>query len=411
MGLSMKSRKELTEVTARRYRRCGRKGKAAILDEFVASTGYNRAYAALLLRRYGTRRRTSGPKAGVELVATKTHRKAGGRPAVYGRDVARAVEQLWRRFGYVCGKRLVGLIRASLPFVEQDPFLKITPATREALAKISAATVDRVLKKPRAAMRLKGTSHTRAVHRLMNEIPIRTFAEWDEVPPGHVQLDLVGHDGGSSRGDFCCTLSVTDVCLQWTERRAIRNRAQRWVQAALEEIRSVMPFELLEIHPDNGSEFINENLLRYCREQNLRMSRSRPERKNDNCYVEQKNFDTVRKLVGYFRYESEEAVEVMNRLFTVHGLLLNYFVPSQKLIAKTRTGSKVHKRHDAAQSPVQRLLRREDVPLAVRRKVTRVLKQLNPLELASEVARIQDHLIELARREATNSPSATEVRA
>lgn len=411
MELSMKSRKELTEVTARRYRRCGRKGKSTILDEFVASTGYNRAYAALLLRRYRTKRVTSGPKGGVRLVATKTPRHARGRPAVYDREVATAVQQLWRRFGYLCGKRLVGLIRASLPFVKGDRFLHITPAAVQALARISAATIDRMLKKPRAAMRLKATSHTRATRRLMGEIPIRTFSQWDEVGPGHVQLDLVGHDGGNARGDFCCTLSVTDVCLQWTERRAILNRAQRWVQAALEEIRSVMPFGLLELHPDNGSEFINDNLVRYCHNSGLTMTRSRPERKNDNCYVEQKNFDTVRKLVGYFRYESEEVVGLMNQLYIAHGLLLNYFVPSQKLISKTRTGSKVHKRYDAPSSPAQRLLKRSDVPLAARRRVARRLKQLNPLKLAAEVARLQDQLIEMAQRFAPTSTQDKEARA
>lgn len=411
MDLSMKSRKELTQVTAARYRRSGRRGKGMILDEFVASTGYNRAYAALLLRQYGKKRLSSGAKGGVRLVATKTRRKAGGRPRVYNGEVAKAVEQLWRWFGYLCGKRLVGLIRDSLPFIDGQRFLHFSAPTKEALAGISAATIDRVLSGPRKAMRLKGISHTRAARRLMNEIPIRTFSEWQDVEPGHVQLDLVGHDGGNSRGSFCCTLSLTDVCLQWTERRAILNRAQRWVRAALDEIRSVMPFQLVELHPDNGGEFINENLLRYCRETGLRMTRSRPERKNDNCYVEQKNFDTVRKIVGYFRYESEEAVSLMNRLYTVHGLLLNYFVPSQKLISKTRVGSTVHKRHDAPLSPAERLLKRCDLPPAVHRKVGRRRKQLNPLELAAEVARLQAQLIEVARRSAAGLAQLKEARA
>jgi len=407
----MKSRRELTQVTAARYRRCRRNGKSAILDEFTASTGYNRAYAALLLREYGSKRVGSDGKGSVRLVATKAPRRAGGRPALYGQEVATAVVQLWQRYGYVCGKRLKGLIRDSLPFVQADRFLKITAQTKEALARISAASIDRFLKAPRKAMRLKGTTHTRAVKHLMSEIPIRTFSEWSEVGPGHVQLDLVGHDGGNSGGDFCCTLSVSDVCLQWTERRAIRNRAQRWVQVALEEIRSVMPMQLLELHPDNGSEFINDNLVRYCRDTHLRMTRSRPGRKNDNCYVEQKNFDTVRKIVGYFRYDSEDAVALLNRIYSVHGLLLNYFVPSQKLLAKTRIGSTVHKRYDAPLSPAQRLLKRTDIPLAVRRKVARMRTQLNPLELASEVARLQDELIELAHQSAAGSTQAKAARA
>ena len=412
MELSMKSRRELTKVTAARYRRCDRKTKATILDEFVAATGYNRAYAALLLRHYGSSPVVQPAATGsVRVIATNKPRRSGGRPAVYGRDVAQAVQHLWRLFGFVCGKRLVGLIRDSLAFVQTQRFLHISAATTDALAGISAATIDRMLTKPRKAMRLKGATHTRSAGGLISQIPIRTFAEWQDVAPGHVQLDLVGHDGGSSGGDFCCTLSLTDVCLQWTERRAILNRAQRWVQAALEEIRSEMPFELVELHPDNGSEFINHNLVRYCTQTGLRISRSRPERKNDNCYVEQKNFDTVRKIVGYFRYESEQAVDLLNRLYRVHGLLLNYFMPSQKLLSKTRIGSRVHKRYDAAMSPAARLLARTDLPLALRRRVSRKRKELNPLELAVEVTRLQNQLIQFVTHSVPGTPQSKQARA
>jgi hypothetical protein len=249
MEMSMKSRKELSTAIARRYRKAGRKVKGRILDEFVAATGYCGAYAAMLLRNCRRERHVSAGADSVTIVPVKAGRKAGGRPTVYGPEVRAAVEQLWKLFGHVCGKRLVPIIRSSLPFIDEHPNLKISKRTCQALKEISAATVDRLLVAARKRLFLKGIPHTRPASGLASQIPVRTFSEWHDVGPGYLQLDLVGHDGGISSGEFCFTLSATDVCVGWTERRAILTRAARWVTAALEEIRAVMPFSIIEIHP------------------------------------------------------------------------------------------------------------------------------------------------------------------
>ncbi len=375
-----------------------------MLDDFVADTGYSRAYAALVLRDCGRRLLYALDESMVEAVASVKRRRGGGRPRVYSEEVRQAVEQLWGLFGYLCGKRLVPVIRASLAFLGEEEFLQISPPVAEALGHISAATVDRLLETRRAAMRLKGNSYTRGTAALSQQIPIRTFGEWKDVAPGHVQIDLVGHDGGRVSGQCCFTLTVTDVCLGWTERRAVINRAAVWVTSALKEIREAIPFALIELHPDNGSEFINHNLFQYCKDSGLAMTRSRAGRKNDNCYVEQKNFDTVRKLVGYARFATPEAVEALNELYRTQGELQNFIYPSQKLIKKTRVGAKLTKRYDRLQTPAQRLLAREDISDAVKEAVADHQASVNPLRLAHEVERLQDTVAALA--EPHRSPNA-----
>ena len=219
-----------------------------MLDDFVADTGYNRAYAALVLRDCGRRLLYGLDESMVEAVASVKPRGGGGRPRVYTEEVRQAVEQLWESFGYLCGKRLVPVLRSSLPFLDEEEFLQVSGPVKNALGRLSPATVDRLLRARRAAMRLKGNSYTRATAALSEQIPIRTFGEWKQVAPGHAQIDLVGHDGGTPSGQCCFTLTVTDVCLGWTKRRAVFNRAAVWVKAALEEIRGAIPFALIELH-------------------------------------------------------------------------------------------------------------------------------------------------------------------
>ena len=396
MEMSMKSRKELSQALARRYRSADRKGKTGILNEFVAATGYNRCYAAMLLRNYRRRRTLASADGSVGVVAEKQPRKAGGRPPVYGKEVEVALEKLWKRFGYLCGKRLVPVIRHALPFIAAHRGLKISSATCAALQTISPASVDRLLAAARKRLFLKGVSHTKALGALSAAIPVRTFSDWDSVTPGHFQLDLVGHDGGIAEGQFCFTLSATDVCTGWTERRAVQTKAARRIAPALEDMRNSVVFPFLEIHPDNGSEFINHILTSYCREHDIRMTRSRAGRKNDNCFVEQKNYDTVRKLVGYNRYVGQQSVQIMNELYRLHGLLQNYVYPSQKLIAKTRSGATVHKRHDSPKTPADRLLAREDTPPALRWNIHARSQSIDPIAISTEVASLQRRLLSMA---------------
>lgn len=408
MGLPMKTRQQLAMEVAKRYRRADRREKGKILDDFVSDTGYTRAYAGIILRECGLKLLYALDEGVVEAEARVVKPHGGGRPRVYSDEVQQAVGQLWELFGYLCGKRLVPVIRAALPFLDTQEFVRVSESTKDALAVISPATVDRLLKPRRAAMRLKGTGYTRATAALSDKIPIRTFGEWQDVAPGHVQLDLVGHDGGVPTGQCCFTLTVTDVCTGWTERWALHNRAARWVCEALDEIRTDFPFPFIELHPDNGSEFINKNLLDYCQRNTLRISRSRAGQKNDNCYVEQKNFDAVRKLVGYARFVSSEAVAALNELYRTQALLQNYIYPSQKLLEKTRSGAKVKKRYGDPVTPAQRVLDHQSISTESKKRVRDTLVRLNPVQIALQVATCQDAVSRLAVRQPSPELSATE---
>lgn len=400
----MRSRRELTDVTARGYRVADRAAKGRILKQFCDSTGYNRAYAAMLLRGYG-KRGLIRVGAGVSQVSpTKLRRHGGGRPAVYDAQVHRVLVNVWQRFGWLCGKRMAPVLRRCIGSIRKDRFLHPSAEVCAALEHISAATIDRLLKPARQKLRLKGISYTRSAGALTQLIPVRTFGDFSSVAPGHAQLDTVGHDGGRATGEYAFSLCLSDVCTGWTERRGVQNRAERWIEEALEEIRQVVPFALRQLHPDNGSEFINRNLLRYCHNHHLQLTRSRANRKNDNCWVEQKNFDTVRKLVGYLRYSSPEALQALNKLYRVQGLLQNYVLPSQKLVEKKRVGGKVFKRYDQPSSPAERVLRHPQISKAVKAKVRRVRAALDPLALADEVAQLQRRLLSLAEDQKRLSP-------
>jgi hypothetical protein len=239
---------------------------------------------------------------------------------------------------------------------------------------------------------LRGRSGTKPGTLLKKQIPIRTFAEWDEQRPGFVEIDLVAHDGGLAAGDYCQTLDLTDIATTWTETLAVRNKAQAWVFAALKEIRQKLPFSLLGIDSDNGSEFINKYLVEYCQKQKLSFTRSRPYRKNDNCFVEQKNYSVVRRAVGYARYDTEAQLHLLNELYATLRLYTNFFQPTMKLKSKERVGSKVIKRYDRAQTPYQRVLAAPQVSEAEKARLRAQYKTLNPAALKRKLMRLQERL-------------------
>ena len=252
---------------------------------------------------------------------------------IYDQQTVAALTKLWRHFGYLCGKRLAATLRLWLPHYEgwnarSKRKIALTPEVRAKLLRISPATIDRLLRAEKRKLSLRGLSHTKKpTGTLMLQIPIRTFSEWHNVPVGTLGMDLVGHDGGSAQGEFAYTLLATDRCTQWTEMRAVPNKAQKWVFEQLLVVRRLLPFELLGVHSDNGGEFINAHLQRYCEQQQIDFTRSRAHRKNDNNFTEQKNFDVVRKHVGYARYvpkDTPEAVALLNELYDRLRLMVNY---------------------------------------------------------------------------------------
>ncbi len=404
MGLTMREKKALSRQTAARYRRSGKKQKGRILDEFVASTGYTRKYAGWILRNWGRRRTVQLNGELVQLVVGRPPKKRRKpRARVYDQEVFEALKKVWVIFDCLCGKRLVAVLRTMLPILEKFGEIDISQEVRGKLERISAATVDRLLKKEKQKLRIKGLTHTQPATLLKHQIPIRTFSGWEDSKPGFVEIDLVGHEGGIAQGEFGFTLNLTDVDTGWTEPRGIKNKAQKWTFEALMHIKQRIPFEILGIDSDNGGEFINYHLYEYCAQNKIEFTRSRAYRKNDNCFVEQKNNSVVRRYAGYLRYETEEQLSILNQIYDCVRLMVNFFHPSMKLVSKTRSGAKTHRRYDEPKTPHQRLMSSEHIPQSIKDSLAVQFNELNPAEINRQILSLQEKLLEATVKIARSS--------
>jgi hypothetical protein len=384
----MSERKAVVRQMAARYRRAGKKERGRLLDELVALTGYNRRYAVGLL----------GHPAQKPVEARKA-RSSRVRQRHYDASVLAALRRIWVILDCICGKRLAAVLPDTIAVLERAGELRLEPSTRNKLLTISAASIDRLLRPERARLRLRARSATKPGTLLRHQIAVRTFAEWDHSRPGFVEIDLVGHDGGMGYGDFCQSLNLTDVASGWTEAQAVLNKAQVWVFEALQDLRARLPFELKGIDSDNGSEFINHQLVRYAEQQKITFTRGRAWKKNDGCFVEQKNYSVVRRAVGYARYEGHRSVRLLNALYGQLRLYTNFFLPVMKLIAKERIGAKVRKTYDRPSTPYQRLLRSQALSASAKRRLRAQHAELNPAELKRNIAGLQSQLLKLALRQ------------
>lgn len=379
--MSITSRRELLTVVAPRYRAAHGKERRPILDEFIASTGYHRKYALSLLNR-------PLPKA--------AKGKKRRRPRQYAFAVQQALVTCWRAANGICSKRLVPYLPELVRVLEQHGELHLEAPTKERLLALSAATADRLLQAERKLAKPHGLGTTKPGTLLKSAIPIRTFAEWDEARPGFTEIDLVMHGGTSTHGEYLHSLTMTDIATGWTECVALRTRGQQSVFQGLLVARERLPFPLRGIDSDNGVEFINAHLLRYCQNEQLTFTRSRPYKKNDQAYVEQKNWSIVRQLVGYERYESASACEALQALYEVVRLYTNFFQPSLKLVSKERVGSKVKKTYDQAKTPYQRVLLSEQVTEEAKAALREQYGTLNPFALLRQMRRLQGVLWKFA---------------
>jgi hypothetical protein len=381
VGLSMAERKAVTKATARRYLRASKREKGQILDELTALTGWTRRHARRALLQ--SERPREAPA------------RRRGRPPVYGDDVAEPLRLIWATLNGPSGKRLAPFMKEIVQALERADELHLSPGVRGRLLGVSAATIDRLLAPERKRLQVRGRSGTKPGTLLKRQIPIRTFTEWNDARPGFCEVDLVAHDGGIGAGEFCQTLDLTCVATGWTEPRALPNKAQRWVHEAVEDIKRSLPFPLLGLDSDNGAEFINNELFRYCMERGITFTRSRPYRKNDNCFVEQKNWPVVRQQVGYLRYDTPSELAVLRELYAHLRLYVNFFQPQMKLVSKTRRGAKVTKRYDTARTPYQRVLGSPHVSEESKRILTRTYLSLNPAGLKRDIGRCQERLLGL----------------
>ena len=379
--MGTKGRWEYLRAIYERYRKAGRKDKKVILNEFCANSGYHRKYAIRLL---------NGPP------PEKQRKARRPRGVSYDRETLRVLTAVWEAAGYPWSVRLKALLSSWRPWIGKH--FGVSAEVERQLLKISARQMDRRLREAKTQRRRRIYGRTKPGYLLKHQIPVKTD-RWDVASPGFTEVDLVSHSGNSASGEFAHTLNVTDIHTTWTESRAVLGRGEQAVQRALNEIAGVLPFRLRGVDSDNGSEFINWHLKHWCEQKEIQLTRGRPYKKDDNAHIEQKNWTHVRKLVGWERYDTHEAVEAMNDLYEHElRLWLNLFLPSVKLLKKVRVGSKVRRVYDGPRTPFERV---RACPQADREQVAqleKLRKHLDPFQLAKTIDRKLDRIYRLANR-------------
>jgi len=367
--VTRESMKEYVEAIRGRYEIGTKEEKGRILEEFTKTTGVHRKSAIRLLNRPTNR-------------GVTRHR---GRKRKYGAQTVEALRSVWEASDRLCSKRLHPFVPEMVRIMRRCGDKSLTAEIEAELCRMSAATMDRRLRawKERGGRRSLSTTRPGAI--LRSSIPIRTFADWQENKPGFIEVDLVAHCGESADGFYLNTLMAVDVATGWTEFVGVYGKTQERVGTAVHKVRERLPFPLLGLDSDNGSEFINLNLANWCRREHITFTRSRPYKKNDNCYVEQKNGFIVRRIIGRDRYSSKEALEVLNRIYYLLRWRMNFLEPSMKLESKTRNGAKTHRVYDTAKTPYQRVLDSGVLSDAKKAELKTTYDHLNPVLLLKQI--------------------------
>jgi len=372
-------------IEKRGYLLKSKKEKSRLLDEYCQTTGQNRNY---VIRKIRT---------GSYLKANFGKRK---RKEYYDGYVKEALVKIWRIFDYPCGQRLESLLKDGIAErLKELGEINCSKEVLDKLRKISAKTIDRKLKHQKEIERIR-RKYQKKVHPLLyQKIPVKLSDEWDRSQLGNIQTDLIEHCGQSTRGEYINTISNTDIATGWWEGEAIMSRGQIPTQEGLDKARKRFPFKWREIHSDNGTEYINWHLFRYCQKEKLLFSRSRPNKKNDNCFVEQKNWTHVKKYVGYLRYDTKEELEILNDLYRNElRLYKNFFQPVIKLISKERIGGKIHRKYDIPKTPYQRVMESKEISKEKKQELKKIYESLNPAELKRAIDRKLDLLYKIYQK-------------
>lgn len=396
--IDMAARRQVTNKLRGQYRKASKPDKGRILDRVVATTGMGRSTA----RRMLTGPRLPDPATQVD---GRTLRARG-----FSDDARALLEHVWALMGMPCGKYLVVMLDLWLPLLAAAGDLDKPFATEAALAELeamSAATVDRYLKPARARMRIKGISTTKPSPLLRNSITIRTCADEAPETPGVIEADTVAHCGPTLIGEFARTLTMTDLVTGWTENHSIRNNASKWIIAGIEELQARFPFPLVVFDSDCGGEFINHEVAGWLQARDIEQTRSRPYQKNDQAHVESKNNHVVRKHAFYWRYDTGEELELLNRLWTLVSLRLNFFTPTKKAVGYTTTANGRRKRiYDKPATPWQRLQASDVLDNQQLSEVDARIEGINPADLTRQINTIQMQLLDLAKAK-TDALAAT----
>jgi hypothetical protein len=376
-----RSRWEYLRKIHPRYQNASAEVRQRILDEFCANCGYHRKYAIRLLNGPSPRER-------------KARRRS--RHPTYGRPLISVLSAVWEASGYPWSVRLKALLPLWMPWVRQR--FSLSPALEQQLLRISPRTVDRRLQTSKRCLRKRLYGHTKPGALLKHHIPLKTDA-WDVQVPGFTEIDLVSHSGDCASGDFCYSLNLTDIHSTWVETRVVMGKGQQGVCEAMEEMRQALPFPLLGIDSDNGSEFINHHLYRYCQDLKIQFTRGRPYKKDDNAHIEQKNWTHVRRVLGYERYDSPAAFDAIQDLYRQElRLFQNLFLPSLKLLRKVRIGSRLKRLYTPPQTPFERL---RSCPQADPQKLARLnalLVSLDPFVLSQTIQKKLEAIYQQASR-------------
>ena len=378
--ISMATRKELIEAVSARYRAGSTSEKARILDEFVAVSGYHRKHAIRVLGSDGEHNRPKPP-----------------RNRLYDEAVRQALIVLWEASDRLCGKRLKALIPVLTEAMERHGHLELDPEIRAKLRIVSAATIDRALGETRFHIDGQLKRRVGGGAAIRRSVPVRTFADWGDPPPGFFEVDMVEHCGGTKAGgDFVHSLVLTDIASGWTECVAMPVRDQSLVVEALRIVAADLPFTMLGVDTDNDSAFMNQTVFDYCRDHRIEQTRSRAYKKNDQAWVEQKNGAVVRRLVGYGRLSGIAATQALVQLYAASRLYVNFFQPSFKLKSKTRLGARVSKTYHPPATPCDRLLASSRVSETVKRQLEAQFAGLDPVRLLCDIRSAQQMLSDMA---------------
>jgi len=386
--MDMRSREQYLESVRQEYRQAGRKQKTRLLNEARKRTRLNRK---VLIRK---------------LAHPPQIKQGKRRPrgATYGADVVTALVKVWEIFDYPCGQRLVPVLRVEVERLRSKRELRCSAAVAEKLGRISAKTVDRLLARERRERQLR-RNRTPAIHPLLYQrIPVKVAADWDTSEVGNLQVDYVEHCGRSNGGQYVHTLSAVDIASSWWEGEAIASRSQQATKEGMEAIRKRVPFRIREIHPDNDSGLINELVWGYCQSAGIQMSRSRPYKKNDNAWVEQRNWTHVRKVVGYQRFDTTAELRLVREIYERLRLYKNFFQPTMKLAAKERVKGKIHRQYDLARTPHQRLVDSGQLSAAARKELRQIYESLNVAALRRQIEQLRDRLFAMVENKTSSVP-------
>lgn len=375
--LTMRQKQAVTKEMIKRYDRARKIKKIDMLNEFCNLTGYNRSYGSRILR---------GDYRPVK------NKMVNRRSVVYDIDVLDALTKVWVIADGICGKRLAPFLPELLDKLVQQKEIRVNKTIYRKLTQISASTIDRLLKNTKKRYQLKGRSTTKPGSLLKHQVPIRTFSDWNESVPGFFEIDCVANCGNSVAGEFVNTLNITDIKTAWMEFEAVLGKAQFRVFAALKRRREQCPINWLGFDSDGGSEFINDELVRYSVQEKLTFTRSRPYRKNDQNYIEQKNYSVIRRVLGYARYDTQEELLIINKILTLYRLYVNFFQPVVRMEEKTRTGAKITRIYKKALTPYRRVLACDEILQSTKERLTKLYDKLNPADLKRQIELLRINL-------------------